>query len=83
MLTDGVDLRGAKCGRGTSERDEKNRARKFQKVLTFVPWKASEFATMNTAPLPAELSTLRELVVSLRAALEESRREKHAAAAED
>jgi hypothetical protein len=49
--------------------------KKFQKVLTFVPWKASEFATMNTAPLPAELSTLRELVVSLQTALEESRRE--------
>jgi hypothetical protein len=30
---------------------------------------------MNTAPPPAELSTLRELVVSLQAALEESRRE--------
>jgi transposase len=54
---------------------KKNAQKKFQKVLTFVPWKASEFATMNTAPLHAELSALRELVVSLQAALEESRRE--------
>jgi hypothetical protein len=36
---------------------------------------ASDFATMNPAPLHAELSALRELVVSLKEALELSRQE--------
>jgi hypothetical protein len=39
------------------------------------PGLASEFATMNTAPIAAELTTLRELVETLKEALELTRQE--------
>lgn len=51
ILTDGVDLRGAKL-RPWYEREswKKNCAKIVSKSLNLWAWKASEFATMNTAP---------------------------------
>ena len=50
-------------------------AKKVSKSLNLRCLASSEFATMNTAPLPAELTALRELVVTLKQALELSRQE--------